>query len=624
MAVTAKPKRPLSAFNLFYRYKRSLLSGVGNISKNDIVQNIITCPAGLENEKDGLSTQPKVDTNSILTSSTDINEKRRSKIRSALDGNIFPADTTKRRHRKTANGPSLDFVELGRMMTDAWKSTDTYGKKVFDELAAEGRDIYHVALREYNHKMGTSDGVVVAAGTIDGGEEGGGGDIIEKYDAPLKSATFKSKGSSSSSSRSHSSSSSSGKKKASRKEKKNTAHKVSRSVAKRRPSADSMDASPIHWSSPIKSIEDEAVIHLGSREPLSVEEFMLKMLSDDEGEEGPLLRPKPKRAHTGGAGTRPASSFPFPHRRHSLPNPEEVATVLARSAPAHGAAAGYEDLYRPMLQFPGSMFPQYPPPFDVGQFSSAGFPMGNQQQHGGGVNGMVPSPSKSRSYLRSSSLDALPSSSSGQPMNFVLGAPNFTNPSNPSSPSSWMASHNGSNQEHVPPLTPVSQSSGSGRSASDLPNAFNGSSCIDRNSFPFGREYRLQQQYQRQQREQHFPSAGGHFKTTGLPQQDSLDKNFYPTMPHQYQHQQQQRDHFNNFQAYPSVAKSNTFPYHEEEKNDSSQNSQTMKGGQHAMSNEPMSMLDNEFLNDHFDDPDFEYDMGEIDLDNEEVMNVFD
>ena len=42
------------------------------------------------------------------------------------------------------------------------------------------------------------------------------------------------------------------------------------------------------------------------------------------------------------------------------------------------------------------------------------------------------------------------------------------------------------------------------------------------------------------------------------------------------------------------------------------------------MSNEPMSMLDNEFLNNHFDDPDFEDDMGEIDLDNEEVMNVFD
>ncbi len=96
-------------------------------------------------------------------------------------------------------------------------------------------------------------------------------------------------------------------------------------------------------------------------------------------------------------------------------------------------------------------------------------------------------------------------------------------------------------------------------------------------------------------------------------------------MPQQYQHQQQQRDHFNNFQAYPSIAFSSTsaattFPYHEEKKNDS----QTMRGGQVAMPNEPMSMLDNEFLNDHFDDPDFEDDMGEIDLDNEEVMNVFD
>jgi hypothetical protein len=50
----------------------------------------------------------------------------------------------------------MDFVEMGRMMTDAWKSADAYGKKVFDELAAEGRDIYLVALKEYNQKITTA------------------------------------------------------------------------------------------------------------------------------------------------------------------------------------------------------------------------------------------------------------------------------------------------------------------------------------------------------------------------------------------------------------------------------------------------------------------------------------
>lgn len=617
MASTVKkPKRPLSAFNLFYRYKRSLLSGVGDIS-NDILKNIITCPVGLENEKDGLSVQPKIEPNSILTSSAEINEKRRIKIRTALGGNILPADTTKRRHRKAADGPKMDFVKMGRMMTDAWKAVDAYGKQVFDELAAEGRDIYRVVLKEYNQKIDPpreSD-----AATAGGGEDGGGGDVIEKYDAPM-GAPLKSKGSRRSSS---SSSSSSSKKKSSRKQgKKNTAHKVSRSVAKKRPSSDSMDASPIPWSSPNKSIEDEAVCHLGSREPLSVEEFMSLMLNDDEGDEGPLLRPKPKGAHTGGIAAR---SLPTAQRRHSLPNPEEIMRSLARSAPAP------EDFYKPMLQQqkqfpPGStMFPQYPPPFDIGQFPSGGFPMGNQQQHEGGVNGMVTSPSRSRNnYHRSTSLDALPSSSSGQPMNFGFGAPNFNNTSNPSSPSSLMSSHNGNNQEHVPPLTPVSQSSGSGRSASDLPIAFDRSSCIDRNSFPFAREYYLQQQYQRQQQqEQHFSRMGGHFKTTGLPQQDPHDNNFHQ--------QQQQRDHFNNnFSAYTSVAFSSTsaattFPYHEEKKNDfPSQNSHTMRVGQDAMSNQPMSMLDNEFLNNHFDNPEFDDDIGEIDLDNEDVMNVFD
>ncbi len=108
---------------------------------------------GFENEND-ISTQPKVDKNSVPTSSADIsddiNEKRRSKIRTALDGNIWvilPDDTT------TANDPSTDFVEMGRMMTEAWKGVDAYGKKEFDEMAAEGRDIYRVAMKEYNQKI---------------------------------------------------------------------------------------------------------------------------------------------------------------------------------------------------------------------------------------------------------------------------------------------------------------------------------------------------------------------------------------------------------------------------------------------------------------------------------------
>jgi hypothetical protein len=47
--IMEKPKRPLSSFNLFYRYKRSLLAGQGDIPE-ETIKSIISCPAGLEDD----------------------------------------------------------------------------------------------------------------------------------------------------------------------------------------------------------------------------------------------------------------------------------------------------------------------------------------------------------------------------------------------------------------------------------------------------------------------------------------------------------------------------------------------------------------------------------------------
>eukprot|EP00985_Skeletonema_marinoi_P033581 scaffold41658_cov226-Skeletonema_marinoi.AAC.3 len=145
-------KRPLSSFNLFYRYKRSLLTGQ-DISE-EAVKNILTCPAGLE---DGLlpstsrhQQQQSKRTSKNIKPSLKTNELRRTKIRSALDGKILPSsDTKKRRHRKAANGPSISFVEMGRLMTESWKSVDPYARQVFDDLAGEGREYYRDALEKY-------------------------------------------------------------------------------------------------------------------------------------------------------------------------------------------------------------------------------------------------------------------------------------------------------------------------------------------------------------------------------------------------------------------------------------------------------------------------------------------
>ena len=140
-----KPKRPLSSFNLFYRYKRFLVTGQGDISK-EAVKRILICPAGLEDDLQHKSQR---------RTSSKTNELRRNKIRSALEGKILPStEKKKRRHRKAENGPSISFVEMGRLMSESWKCVDPFARQVFDEFAAEGRQFYKDALEEYNRMQG--------------------------------------------------------------------------------------------------------------------------------------------------------------------------------------------------------------------------------------------------------------------------------------------------------------------------------------------------------------------------------------------------------------------------------------------------------------------------------------
>lgn len=140
-----KPKRPLSSFNLFYRYKRFLVTGQGHISE-EAVKRILFYPAGLE---DDLLKPSKVSSSQWRLSSR-VNELRRNKIRTALEGKILPSsDNKKRRHRKAENGPSISFVQMGRLMTESWKNVDPFARQVFDDLAGEGRQHYKDALEEY-------------------------------------------------------------------------------------------------------------------------------------------------------------------------------------------------------------------------------------------------------------------------------------------------------------------------------------------------------------------------------------------------------------------------------------------------------------------------------------------
>ena len=141
MSTPTRPKRPLSAYNLFYRFKRGKIielqphHGNGSDEHKEIVRQIVMTAPGLED--------------CPAPSSDDVMKKlRRDAIRSALVNNLLPTDNSKRYHRKTHDA-MLSFLEMNKMMCSAWKSVDDFGRSVFEELAEEGKQDQLKRLAEY-------------------------------------------------------------------------------------------------------------------------------------------------------------------------------------------------------------------------------------------------------------------------------------------------------------------------------------------------------------------------------------------------------------------------------------------------------------------------------------------
>ena len=142
-ALLVKPKRPLSSYNLFYRFKREKIIELGNTSKAAIT-SMINAPPGLE---DCYTAPPPNAT------SDEINTLRKHNIRKDMEHNLSPRETSTRRHRKntSAINGGMSFLELGKLMNASWqKNCDDVAKSVFDELANIGRDVYRQKLVEYN------------------------------------------------------------------------------------------------------------------------------------------------------------------------------------------------------------------------------------------------------------------------------------------------------------------------------------------------------------------------------------------------------------------------------------------------------------------------------------------
>lgn len=150
-----RPKRPLSAYNLFYRYKRGKIvklprSNDDNTYKEAVTKLIMALP-GLEDYHSINDSTSDLSTDSMK----DVNDLRRSDIRKALMNNLSADDTpSKRSHRKSGKGSALSFLEMNKMMCSSWSQVDEFAKNIFRELADEGRTLHKKRVAEYNAKYG--------------------------------------------------------------------------------------------------------------------------------------------------------------------------------------------------------------------------------------------------------------------------------------------------------------------------------------------------------------------------------------------------------------------------------------------------------------------------------------
>ncbi|KAL7537834.1 hypothetical protein ACHAXR_008107 [Thalassiosira sp. AJA248-18] len=137
-----KPKRPLSAFNLFYRFKRQqVLDAVSDNADKDSICRLVDAAPGLEHTPAATEGVPP----------EALYDLRRKNIRKELENNLMPRDTRQRAHRtnQSAMNGTMSFLELGKVMNASWKNCDDFAKSVFKELAEEGREMYRQRLNEW-------------------------------------------------------------------------------------------------------------------------------------------------------------------------------------------------------------------------------------------------------------------------------------------------------------------------------------------------------------------------------------------------------------------------------------------------------------------------------------------
>ena len=135
-----KAKRPLTPYNLFFRFKRIKVIQASSSGINDrsSILQLVQATSGLENI-------PAIELERMHP--RDMHALSRKIVRQELQDKLLPFEG-KRAHRKIPG--TMGFAEMSRLMCDEWKLVDESSKSIFEELAEDGKRLHKERSLELN------------------------------------------------------------------------------------------------------------------------------------------------------------------------------------------------------------------------------------------------------------------------------------------------------------------------------------------------------------------------------------------------------------------------------------------------------------------------------------------